>query len=104
VRARQRRRPPRALTDTASGDVVRGWNPRLVTKVRGITGTALRSAIAARLERGRPEGYDQVHWKHTTQLYERYENSPLWLNEDGLIDARVRSLTNALVAAATATR
>jgi murein L,D-transpeptidase YcbB/YkuD len=86
-------------TAESGGEVTRSWNPTTVTEVEKVPAATLRSAIQQRLAGARPPGLGDDHWAHTRRLYKRYAQSPLWLNEDGLIAPRVQSLTQAMLAA-----
>jgi murein L,D-transpeptidase YcbB/YkuD len=86
-------------TAESGGEVTRSWNPTTVTEVKGVPAATLHSAIQQRLAGARPPGLGDDHWAHTRRLYKRYGQSPLWLNEDGLISPRVQALTQAMLAA-----
>ena len=86
-------------TAESGGEVTRSWNPTTLTAVQGVPIATLRPAIQQRLAGERPAGLGDDHWAHTKRLYKRYAQSPLWLNEDGLIGPRVEALTQAMLAA-----
>ena len=64
------------------GAVEERWRPDTVP-VRGIAPEVLRGAIEARLAADRPTGLSDEQWTHVRELYEAYDNLPLWLEEQG---------------------
>ena len=84
-------------TTQSGGEVTRSWNPPAVTAVQGVPAATLRSAIQQRLGGAKPQGFNDDHWAHAKKLYKSYGQSPLWMNEDGLITQRVQALTTAML-------
>ena len=78
------------------GEVSRSWNPAALTAVENIPIDAIRSELQAQLAR-RPEQIGEEAWEHTKRLYKSYDNAPLWVDEDGLIEKRARATVDALV-------
>src|SRR5437867_6761131 len=82
------------------GEVLRGWNPTTLKEVHGVSIATLRTQIqhelAAKHELASPD-----QWRHVKRLYTAYQNSPLWLDEDGPIKDRADALVDALVNATT---
>jgi murein L,D-transpeptidase YcbB/YkuD len=85
---------------TADGEVSRSWNPLELEEVGDVPAAAIRAEIAKQLKT-RPAYATDEQWKHTRALYGAYGNSPLWLDEDGLIKDRADALVDALVNATT---
>ncbi|AHG89531.1 ErfK/YbiS/YcfS/YnhG family protein [Gemmatirosa kalamazoonensis] len=97
-KARDTRTASGAVETTQSGgEVTRSWNPPAVTAVQGVPAATLRSAIQQRLAGAKPQGFNDDHWAHAKKLYKSYGQSPLWMNEDGLISQRVQALTTAML-------
>ena len=84
----------------AEGEVSRSWNPLEVEEVGDVPATAIRAAIANQLKT-KPSYATDDQWTHTRTLYQAYRNSPLWLDDDGLIRDRADALVDALVNATT---
>lgn len=85
---------------SAGGEVAGGtWTPAGVTEVNGVPASAIKSAIAQRLDGKPPAPIDQDGWKHVGRLYNAYGRIPLWLGEGGLDKNRATALTDALLAA-----
>lgn len=76
-----------------SGDT---YVPGSSRKVLGIQMSAVKSAIAARLDSGKaPSWVKPDRWKRVQGLYRIYGNAPLWLEPDGVRD-RATALLKAL--------
>jgi murein L,D-transpeptidase YcbB/YkuD len=75
------------------------WAPRAVAAVNGVPADSLRVAIAALLAAARPKLLDAPAWDRTKDLYEQFENSPLWLDAQGLRGKRTAALLDAVAAA-----
>ena len=80
----------------AGGEVSRSWNPAALTAVENIPIDAIRSELQAQLAT-RPEKIGEEAWEHTQRLYKSFDNAPLWVDEDGLIERRARATVDALV-------
>ncbi|MDB4887657.1 MAG: ErfK/YbiS/YcfS/YnhG family protein [Gemmatimonadetes bacterium] len=80
-----------------AGSAKAAWAPANLTAVKGVPIAALRTAIAARLSGTRPAAIGEDAWRHTQRLYARYQQSPLWLNADGLATDRAGDLTQAVL-------
>jgi murein L,D-transpeptidase YcbB/YkuD len=74
------------------------WVPQAVATVKGVPADSLRAAIAARLAADRPRPLDASAWKRATDLYKRFGNSPLWLDQQGLRGKRTAALLDAVAA------
>ncbi|MEO6526737.1 MAG: L,D-transpeptidase family protein [Gemmatimonadaceae bacterium] len=86
--------------ETAQGEVGRGaWSPASVTEVKGVPILALKTAIEQTLAGDHPGTVSNDAWVHTKRLYARYQQSPLWMGDDGLDKDRAEALMNALLAA-----
>ncbi|HEV7992914.1 MAG TPA: L,D-transpeptidase family protein [Gemmatimonadaceae bacterium] len=89
-------------TQVAKGEVARGgWAPAELSEVKGVPIAALRSAVQQRLAGSHPATVGEDAWKHTKNLYARFQQAPLWMSEDGLEKDRAGALTNAVLAAST---
>jgi L,D-transpeptidase YcbB len=86
--------------ESAEGSVSRSWNPLEVKEVRDVPIAALRGEIEKQLAT-MPRYAAQDEWGHVRRLYKGYQNSPLWLDADGLIKKRADALVDALVNATT---
>src|SRR5690242_16389907 len=75
------------------------WAPESVTSVRCVLGDSLRAAVARRLAAKAPTPLESAAWKRTADLYGKYANSPLWLDEHGVRGARTAALLEAIAAA-----
>ena len=85
---------------TAEGEVSRSWNPLEVKEVGDVPAAAIRAEIRRQLEQ-KPSYATDEQWTHVRTLYKLYQNSPLWLDDDGLIKDRGDALVDALVNATT---
>lgn len=78
-----------------------GWEPNLEGEVLALPLDEVQQAIQAHMGADeRPEGIDERQWAHVRQLYNAYEDSPLWFDADGLSD-RARTLIHMLADAST---
>jgi murein L,D-transpeptidase YcbB/YkuD len=72
------------------------YKPGVATKVLNVQMADLQPAIAARIASAdRPAWVTPARWAEVKQLYGRYGNAPLWLEERGMKD-RARALLTAL--------
>ena len=67
--------------------------------MKGVPAAEVRTAIAKRLDAGRPKPITEAQWKHARKLYEEYAGNPIWLDSDGLRERRTKTLMTALLAA-----
>ncbi len=75
------------------------YSPRAVERVLGVDSAAMRSAIVARVASAeRPEWVSEKRWKSVRMTYDRFGNSPLWLEQGGVQD-RATALLQAIHAA-----
>ena len=83
-----------AVTAWASGCFKRRkYAPREVAKVLKVEKASLAPAIAARIaEADRPAWVTPDRWKRVSAIYKTYDNSPLWLEEEGVKDRAVALL------------
>jgi murein L,D-transpeptidase YcbB/YkuD len=89
---------PSTKTTVAKGEVTRGaWSPASLTEVKGVPIAALRTAIQQRLAGTHPSTVGDDAWQHTKRLYARYQQTPLWMADDGLDKDRAEALTNAVL-------
>ena len=84
--------------DQASGEVV-NWAPPNPSTIAGVSGEAVRSAIAQRLAASPPKGIADDSWRHVRAIYGNYAGAPLWLDEKGLLADRADALARAAAAA-----
>ena len=87
-------------TGTAEGEVSRSWNPLEVNEVGSIPGATIRAEIERQLGT-KPSYATDEQWTHVRTLYKAYQNAPLWLDDDGVIEDRADALVDALVNATT---
>ena len=93
----RRRRDRQRKVEVPPADTT--WVPQKVSSVRGVAADSIRLAIAARLTANRPALLDASSWSRTKELYRKFENSPLWLDAQGLRGRRTAALLNAVAAA-----
>ena len=86
--------------ELSEGEVSRSWNPAGLTEVAGVPVAAIRAEIEKSLE-GDPPHATPDQWAHAKRLYEAHQTSPLWMDDDGVMDARARALVDALINATT---
>lgn len=82
------------------GEVSRSWDPVSVREVRDVPIAILRAELKRALTT-KPSYATDEQWHHVKLLYDRYETSPLWLDDDGVINDRADALVDALVDATT---
>jgi murein L,D-transpeptidase YcbB/YkuD len=87
-------------TESAEGEVSRSWNPLEVEEVGDIPAATIRSEIERQLK-AQPSYATDEQWSHVRTLYKSYQNAPLWLDDDGVIENRADALVDALVNATT---
>lgn len=74
-----------------------GWEPNTEGKVLALPLDQVRQAIQTHVQTDQsPPGIEDRQWKHVRQLYDTYDDSPLWFDADGLSD-RARTLVHMLV-------
>jgi murein L,D-transpeptidase YcbB/YkuD len=65
----------------------RKYSPQSVERVFNVDSGALRAAIAARVgSEDRPAWVKPAQWQRVRMAYQRFGNSPLWLESDGVRD------------------
>lgn len=84
----------------SGGGVFRSWNPAGVSEVKGIPIAEFKAALGQQLDR-KPELSTDDQWGHVRKLYKGYDNAPLWVDEDGLLEPRADALVDALVQSTT---
>ena len=77
------------------------WSPATLSDVQGVPIADLKTALAARLAGKAPEGITDGQWHHTQALYKSLGETPLWLTSDGVANARVRELCDAVLSVTT---
>lgn len=87
-------------TESATGEVSRSWNPLAVDEVGDIPAATIRAELERQLET-RPAYATDEQWSHVRTLYKTWQNAPLWLDDDGVMDGRAEALVDALVNATT---
>ena len=83
---------------TSGGGVFRSWNPAGVSDIRDIPIAEFKAELAKQIAQ-RPKVTTDDQWKHAKKLYEGYNNAPLWMDEDGLLEPRADALVDAMVKA-----
>src|SRR5918999_2948560 len=72
------------------------YSPQSVSRVLGVSSADLRAAIAARVgSEDRPAWVTPSRWQRVRAIYQRFGNSPLWLEGRGLQD-RATALLEAI--------
>ncbi len=84
----------------SGGDVSEFRKPAELEDVRGAPIASLRAELL-RLLATRPVHATEELWERTKTLYRSYLTSPLWFDDDGLIEDRANALVDALVNATT---
>jgi L,D-transpeptidase YcbB len=87
-----------SVAEFFGGEVSRPWNPAEVATIEGVPVADFQAELKRQLE-SRPRVVSDEQWAHTRNLYAAYGHAPLWLDENGLIEARGRALVDALVSA-----
>jgi L,D-transpeptidase YcbB len=82
------------------GEVSKSWRPTAVKEVRGVPIATLRAELQRELA-AKPVHATDDQWQHAKQLYAQFQTSPLWLDDDGVINSRANALIDALVNATT---
>jgi murein L,D-transpeptidase YcbB/YkuD len=74
----------------------RKYSPQSVERVLGVDSATLRAAIATRIgTEDRPAWVTASRWQRVRMAYQRFGNSPLWLEQGGL-QARASALLEAI--------
>jgi murein L,D-transpeptidase YcbB/YkuD len=84
------------IIDQAGGEIALTWSPSGVDAVKGVPGTAITTAINAKVAGAAPAPLGKDTWEHAQRLYKNYQNVPLWLTADGLDKPRAGALLYAL--------
>ena len=79
------------------GEVDDSFEPSKIESVKGVPISAVRSALAARLQKAGPKPITSESWKHAKALYNAYGGFPIWLDGDGLRERRSKTLMTALL-------
>ena len=87
-------------TRVAEGEVSGSWNPLEVQEVGDVPAATIRAEIERQLGT-KPSFATDEQWTHVRTLYKAYQNAPLWLDDDGVIEDRADALVDALVNATT---
>jgi L,D-transpeptidase YcbB len=80
----------------SGGSVFRSWNPAGVSEIGSVPIAEFKTNLGGQLAR-RPDWATEDQWTHVTRLYKGYQNAPLWMDEDGLLEPRADALVDALV-------
>jgi len=81
---------------SANGEVSRNWAPPAPDAVMDVPPEAISAALTKRLADGAPQSVTADQWKHTKKLYTTFNKSLLWLDNNGVHQARVSALLNTL--------
>ena len=85
---------------TSGGSVFRSWNPAGVSEIRDVPVATFKAEMERTLAQ-RPKVTTDDQWVHVKRLYKGYQNAPLWLDEDGVLEPRADALVDAMVQATT---
>jgi len=80
----------------AAGEVGRNWMPAQQPKYMGVAASDVQSAIKTRLAAAPPAPVTADEWKHVKSLYTRFNQTLLWLDDNGVHQPRVSALLNAI--------
>ena len=83
----------------AGGEVSRNWTPPAAEVIRGVPAAEAKAAIQTRLAGNPPAPLGADEWKHVKKLYGTFNQSLLWLDDEGTQQPRVSALLTALAAA-----
>ena len=86
-------------TQQAKGDVSRNWTPPQQGAYMGVAASDVHAAIATRLAGRPPAPLSDDQWTHVQRLYGTFNQSLLWLDDQGVHQPRVKSLLLSLAAA-----
>src|SRR5262249_13172246 len=81
---------------TASGEVSRNWTPPAPDVVMDVSADDISAALTKRLADGAPRSVTADQWKHTKKLYTTFNKTLLWLDKNGVHQARVSALLNTI--------
>ncbi len=83
----------------SGGEVSRNWTPAQQGSYMGVPAPEVHAAIATRLGGPAPAPLTRDQWTHVVRLYGTFNQSLLWLDDDGVHQPRVKALLLALAAA-----
>ena len=79
-------------TRRATGDVSRNWVPVVQKTYMGVPAPDVHAALATRLGGSPPSPLTKDQWTHVNRLYATFNQSLLWIDDDGVHHPRVKAL------------
>jgi murein L,D-transpeptidase YcbB/YkuD len=76
----------------ATGDVSRNWLPVKQETYMGVPASEVHAALATRLGGSAPSPLTKDQWTHVNRLYATFNQSLLWIDDDGVHQPRVKAL------------
>jgi len=83
----------------ANGEISRNWTPAQQGSYLGVPAADVHAAIATRLGGPAPAPLTRDQWTHVVRLYGTFNQSLLWLDDEGVHEPRVKALLLALASA-----
>jgi murein L,D-transpeptidase YcbB/YkuD len=83
-------------TEESKGEVTRNWTPAQQGAYMGVPAGEVHAAIATRLAGRAPAPLSDEQWTHVKRLYATFNQSLLWLDDQGVHQPRVKALLIAL--------
>jgi L,D-transpeptidase YcbB len=83
----------------ATGEVTRNWTPSQQGSYMGVSAPDVHAAITTRLGGRPPAPLTDDEWSHVKRLYRTFNQSLLWLDDQGVHHPRVKALLLALAGA-----
>jgi hypothetical protein len=80
----------------ASGEISRHWSPSQQGWYMGVPAADVHAAISTRLAGPAPAPLTRDQWTHVVRLYGAFNQSLLWLDDQGVHQSRVKALLLAL--------
>ncbi|MGH7616659.1 MAG: L,D-transpeptidase family protein [Gemmatimonadaceae bacterium] len=85
--------------EEAHGEVTRNWTPAQQGAYLGVPAADVHAAIATRLGGRPPAPLTKDQWTHVARLYGTFNQTLLWLDDQGVHQPRVKALLLALAGA-----
>jgi murein L,D-transpeptidase YcbB/YkuD len=82
--------------ERASGEISRHWSPSQQGWYMGVPAADVHAAISTRLAGPAPAPLTRDQWTHVVRLYGAFNQSLLWLDDQGVHQPRVKALLLAL--------
>jgi murein L,D-transpeptidase YcbB/YkuD len=83
-------------SEQSKGEVTRNWMPAQQGQYMGVPAADVRAAIVTRLAGRAPTPLTDEQWTHVKRLYTTFNQSLLWLDDQGVHQPRVKALLIAI--------